>query len=188
MPFDGNRAAALNSRAIIIIVITTTTATTIVAAANAATRPIVFKPTRPLPTPARLSATASTALRKYLKDSECGTVSTQRKLLGRLLWRAPSNFDLYLANPRLSLLNVGMWRRQGYLPYTQRLTRPLNGLMIIASMLIAYTNVETRCPYVRMVLRQHTPLKLERFLLHHQSILVPPNFAVYYGKIAHCEA
>ncbi len=59
MPFDGNRAAAFNSRALIIIVIATTTVTTIIAAANAATRPIVVKPTWPLPAPSRLSATAS---------------------------------------------------------------------------------------------------------------------------------
>jgi hypothetical protein len=45
--------------ALIIIVITATTATTIVAATNAATRPIVFKQTRPLRAPSRLSATAS---------------------------------------------------------------------------------------------------------------------------------
>jgi hypothetical protein len=42
--------------------------------------------------------------------------------------------------------------------------------------------------YVRMVLRQHTPLNLESFLLQHQSILVPPKSAVRGGKIVHCDA
>ena len=31
----------------------------------------------------------------------------------------------------------------------------------------------SRRTYVRMVLRQHAPLKLKRLLLHHKSILVP---------------
>jgi hypothetical protein len=141
-------------------------------------------PSRPVPS----VDDSFTAFPKYLKDREYGTVCTQQILLGRLLFRAPSNFDLDLANPRLSLFNVGVRWRQGYLPYTQRLARPLNGLMIIASMLIAYTNVETRVPYIRMVLRQQTPLKLESFLLQHQSILVPPNIFVRGGKIDHCEA
>ena len=44
---------------IMIAITATITATTIVAAANAATRPIVFKPTRPLRAPSRLPATAS---------------------------------------------------------------------------------------------------------------------------------
>ncbi len=61
-------------------------------------------PSRPV-----LSAGDSfTAFPKYLKDREYGTVCTQQKLLGRLLFRAPRNFDLDLANPRLSLFNVGV--------------------------------------------------------------------------------
>jgi hypothetical protein len=35
-----------------------------------------------------------------------------------------------------------------------------------------------------MVLRQHTPLKLKGFLLHHKSILVPPEVRVRVGEIA----
>ena len=46
----------------------------------------------------------------------------------------------------------------------------------------------SRRTYVRMVLRQHTPEKLQRFLLHHQSIAMPPKGRVRFGKTAHCAA
>jgi hypothetical protein len=41
---------------------------------------------------------------------------------------------------------------------------------------------------VPMVLRQHTSIKLERIVLQHQSILVPPKSTVRVGKIVHCLA
>ncbi len=39
-----------------------------------------------------------------------------------------------------------------------------------------------------MVRRQNTPPKLERLILHHQSILVPSKCSVRDGKIVHCGA
>ncbi len=36
-----------------------------------------------------------------------------------------------------------------------------------------------------MVLRQHTPPKLKRYLLHYKSILVPPEIRVRVGEITH---
>ncbi len=74
------------------------------------------------------------------------------------------------------------------MPYAQRLASFLNGSMKITSLAIAYADVETRCAYVRMVVQQHASLKLQRLLLQHQSILVPPKCTVRRGKIAHRSA
>jgi hypothetical protein len=45
--------------------------------------------------------------------------------------------------------------------------------------------MQSHYTYARMVLRQHTTLKLERLLLKHQSILAPPKLTVRLGKIVH---
>jgi hypothetical protein len=50
------------------------------------------------------------------------------------------------------------------------------------------STTKSRRTYVRMVLRQHAPLKLKRLLLHRKSILVPPNGRVRVGDITHCVA
>jgi hypothetical protein len=48
--------------------------------------------------------------------------------------------------------------------------------------------IKSRRTYVRMVLRQHTPSKLQRLLLQNKSIMVPTKFKVSLGEIAHCGA
>ena len=47
---------------------------------------------------------------------------------------------------------------------------------------------QSRRTYVRVVLRQHTPSNLQRLLIHHKSILVPPKIRVCVGEIAHYPA
>jgi hypothetical protein len=48
-----------------------------------------------------------------------------------------------------------------------------------------YSAPNSRRTYVRMVLRQHTPPKLKRPLLHDKSIMVPPKVRVSDGEIVH---
>ena len=102
--------------------------------------------------------------------------------------QATGGIDLTMAHELLRLLHVGVRRRQRRLKYAQRLASNLQSSMQIADPEIVDANIQTCDTYLRMVLRQHTLLKLKRFLSHHQSFLVPPKFRVRDGKVVYCFA
>jgi hypothetical protein len=47
---------------------------------------------------------------------------------------------------------------------------------------------KSRSTNVRVVLRQHAPIKLKRLLPHRQRIFVPPELRVRDGETVHCDA
>jgi hypothetical protein len=59
---------------------------------------------------------------------------------------------------------------------------------VILNLNLNQSTAKSRRTYVRMVLRQHAPPKLERIFSHQKSILVPPKVRVRVRKIAHCDA
>ena len=99
--------------------------------------------------------------------------------------QATGGIALTIAHELLRLLHVGVRRRQRRLKYAQRLASNLQSSMQIPDPEIVDANIQTCDTYLRMVLRQHTLLKLKRFLSHHQSFLVPPKVRVRVGKSAH---
>ena len=100
--------------------------------------------------------------------------------------QATGGIDLTMAHELLRLLHVGVRRRQRRLKYAQRLASKLKSSIHIADLHIVDANIHTYNTYLRMVLWQHTPLKLKCLLSHHNSILVPLKSRVSSSEIAHC--
>jgi hypothetical protein len=102
--------------------------------------------------------------------------------------QASGSIALTMVHELLRLLHVGVRQRQRCLKYAQRLASKLQSSMQIADLEIVDANIQTCDTYLRMVLRQHTLLKLKRLHSHHQSFLMPPKIRARVRKIADFDA